>query len=63
MIEPNIVIPMHYRLSNLSLKLDPLDKFLKEMGVTEVKQDSSFKATGSDSLPEETEVVVLSHKD
>jgi L-ascorbate metabolism protein UlaG (beta-lactamase superfamily) len=63
MIEPNIVIPMHYRLSDLSLKLDPLDKFLKEMGVTEVKQESSFKATGSDALPEETEVVVLSYKD
>ncbi|MFO7663144.1 MAG: MBL fold metallo-hydrolase [Chloroflexota bacterium] len=62
MIEPNVVIPMHYQLTNLSLKLDPLDKFLKEMGVTEVKEESSFKATGSDTLPEETEVVVLSYK-
>lgn len=63
MIEPNIVIPMHYRLPDLTIKLDPLDKFLKEMGLTEVKQETSLKVTGTDGLPQETEVVVLSHKD
>jgi L-ascorbate metabolism protein UlaG (beta-lactamase superfamily) len=63
MIEPNIVIPMHYRLPNLAIKLDPLDKFLKEMGVTDVKKEDSFKAVGPDALPEETEVVVLACRD
>ena len=62
MIEPNIVIPMHYRLPGLSLKLDPLDKFLKEMGATDAKEETSLKVSSSDSLPEETEVILLSHK-
>lgn len=63
MIEPNIVIPMHYHLPNLNVKLDPLDKFLKEMGVTDVKTEDSFKVSGPDAFPEETEVVVLSNRD
>ena len=63
MIEPNIVIPMHYELPGLKPQLDPLEKFLKEMGATDVKVESSFKASSADSLPEETEVVILSSKE
>ena len=63
MIEPNVVIPMHYQLPSLSTKLDPIDKFLKEMGATDAKQEASFKAAGSDSLPVETEVVILSSRE
>jgi len=32
-IEPKIVIPMHYHIPKLKIKLDNLDKFLKVMGV------------------------------
>lgn len=60
MIEPNIVIPMHYQQPELKTKLDPLDKFLKEMGATDAKHEMSFKVSGADSLPEETVVVILS---
>ncbi len=63
MIEPNIVIPMHYHLPGLKTSLDPLDKFLKEMGVAEPKQEATFKVSGPDGLPEETEVVILSSRD
>lgn len=63
MIEPNIVIPMHYSLPGLKTKLDPLDKFLKEMGATDAKQEAAFKVTGMESLPEQTEVVVLSSRE
>lgn len=63
MIEPNIVIPMHYALPGLRTKLDPLDKFLKEMGATDAKQEATFKVTGMESLPEQTEVVVLSSRE
>ncbi len=31
-IEPKIVIPSHYKMNGLILDLDPLDKFVKEMG-------------------------------
>jgi hypothetical protein len=33
LLEPEIVIPMHYHTPGSSLKLAPLSKFLKEMGV------------------------------
>jgi len=58
MIEPNIVIPMHYAHQAAQLELDPLAKFLKEMGLTAHDTLPSIKITRS-SLPEETKVVVL----
>ena len=63
MIEPNVVIPMHYELPGLKTKLDPLEKFLKEMGATDAKINTSFKVSSADGLPEETEVVILSSKE
>jgi L-ascorbate metabolism protein UlaG (beta-lactamase superfamily) len=63
MIEPNVVIPMHYQLPGLSVRLDPIEKFLKEMGATDAKQESTFKAGSADALPVETEVVLLSSKE
>jgi L-ascorbate metabolism protein UlaG (beta-lactamase superfamily) len=61
MLEPNIVIPMHYHQPGLKLELDPVDRFLKEMGVTEPKEETSLKITVG-SLPEETETVILTAK-
>jgi L-ascorbate metabolism protein UlaG (beta-lactamase superfamily) len=34
LLEPSIVIPMHYATKDAKLKLDSLDKFLKEMGLS-----------------------------
>lgn len=62
MLEPNVVIPMHYKIPNLKLELEEVERFLKEMGVTGVEEESSLKITKS-SLPEETQVVLLSPKD
>ena len=61
LIEPYIVIPMHYKTSAISLKLDKVDNFLKEMGVTRVEPVDVLKVAKS-SLPEETQVVVLNPK-
>jgi L-ascorbate metabolism protein UlaG (beta-lactamase superfamily) len=58
MLEPNIVIPMHYRLPGLNLELDEVDRFLKEMGVTEPTEEASLKIA-STNLPEETETIIL----
>ena len=58
MLEPNIVIPMHYAHPSSRLELDPLEKFLKEMGLTTHETLPSIKVTRS-SLPDETKVVVL----
>ena len=60
-IEPNIVIPMHYATDDTKLKLEPLSKFLKEMGLGKIESQPSLKATRS-SLPQETKVVVLDYQ-
>jgi L-ascorbate metabolism protein UlaG (beta-lactamase superfamily) len=62
MLEPKIVIPMHYRhaglTSELADSLEPVEKFLKELGATAPEPQEMFKASKS-SLPEETQVVLL----
>lgn len=60
-IEPNLVIPMHYSTDEAKIKLDPLNKFLKEMGLGKVESLPSLKVTRS-SLPQETKVVVLDYQ-
>ena len=61
LLEPEIVIPMHYHTPGSNLKLAPLSKFLKEMGVGEIPAEPSLKVSRS-TLPEETRVVVLDFK-
>lgn len=61
MLEPNIVIPMHYHLPGLNLGLEDIDRFLKEIGVTEPTQEDSLKISLT-NLPEETETVILTPK-
>lgn len=58
MLEPNIVVPMHYKLPGLKLALEEVDRFLKEMGVTDPSEEATLKVTLS-NLPEETETIIL----
>jgi L-ascorbate metabolism protein UlaG (beta-lactamase superfamily) len=58
LLEPNIVIPMHFKTEFTTLPLDPLDKFLKEMGVSHIQQEDTLKLSAS-GLPETTQIVVL----
>ncbi|MCX6055072.1 MAG: MBL fold metallo-hydrolase [Chloroflexi bacterium] len=65
LLEPNIVIPMHYATpatNNTAAPLEPLTKFLKEMGIGHVDTSSSLKIQNTNSLPEETKVVVLEYQ-
>jgi L-ascorbate metabolism protein UlaG (beta-lactamase superfamily) len=59
LLEPSIVIPMHYGVKNSIMKLDPLSKFLKEMGLTAVETEESIKLSSANVLPEETRVMIL----
>lgn len=61
LLEPRLVIPMHYKTKALNVKLDPVSKFLKEMGLSSVATHDSLKVTKS-TLPEETQVVLLECK-
>lgn len=58
LIEPHYIVPMHYALPGLKINLDPVEKFLKEMGVSKVQEEDSLKVTPM-SLPEQPQVVVL----
>lgn len=59
-IEPGIVIPMHYGTPDSLIKLAPLNKFLKEMGLGDVEAQDSLKISRG-SILEETRVVVLNY--
>lgn len=61
MLEPRIVVPMHYNMPGLSLNLEGVERFLKEMGINIPDEESSLKVTAG-RLPEETEVVLLQPK-
>lgn len=61
MLEPNIVIPMHYATPHSKLAFEPLSKFLKEMGITQLETMESYKANAS-SFTEETRVIALDPK-
>ncbi len=57
-VEPKIVIPSHYKMKGLILDLDPLDKFMKEMGGKSESLDKLI--VKKKDLPEEgTKLVIL----
>ncbi len=58
-LEPRIVIPMHYAQPGLKLSLDPLEKFLKEMGAEAMAPLPSLKLRKADLAGEETRVILL----
>ncbi len=61
LIEPNLVIPMHYSTPAAKVSLDSLNKFIKEMGLSKAETQPSLKVTRS-GLPNETHVVVLDYQ-
>ncbi len=60
-VEPRIVIPMHYRMEGTPEHLDPLDRFLKEMGVPAPEPVSVLRISKA-QLPQETQVIVMEVK-
>jgi L-ascorbate metabolism protein UlaG (beta-lactamase superfamily) len=58
-IEPKIVVPMHYKTPALTKELDSIDKFLKEMGLTEIVPQPKITVNKS-NLPLTTQVMTLS---
>lgn len=58
-LEPKAVIPMHYKTPALDRELDPVDNFLKEMGMGQVEPRPKLSLSRS-NLPVSTQVFVLS---
>jgi L-ascorbate metabolism protein UlaG (beta-lactamase superfamily) len=61
MLEPHVVIPMHYSIPGLKPELDDVDRFLKEMGVSRPEEETSIRVTRS-AISEESTVVLLTPK-
>ena len=57
-IEPRIVIPMRYKTPETTVRLDPVSRFLKEMGLPRPVPVRSLKVTAQ-SLPQDTQVVLM----
>jgi len=57
-IEPRIVIPMHFKTEVTTLPLDPVSKFLREMGIADPIPQQKLNVTKG-TLPEETTLVLL----
>ena len=61
LLEPNLVIPMHYATDDSKISLESLNKFLKEMGLSKQESQPLLKVSRS-GLPSETHVVVLDYQ-
>jgi L-ascorbate metabolism protein UlaG (beta-lactamase superfamily) len=64
LLEPKIVIPMHYRLDGEDLPLDKLDKFLTAMGTDDkdVSHQEILKVTKKDLPDEGVQMIILEPK-
>jgi len=58
LIEPKIVVPMHYQTGKETLKLGPASRFLSEMGIGQLEPIDSLKVSKT-GLSDETQVVLL----
>ena len=62
LLEPSIVVPMHFQTDAVrGLELDPVDRFLKEMGVNTIEQEAMLRISGG-TMPEQTQVVLLDYQ-
>jgi len=61
LLEARLVIPMHYQTVASKAKLEPPDRFLKEMGVTAVEPQPKLSLSKS-TIPHETQVMILDYK-
>jgi L-ascorbate metabolism protein UlaG (beta-lactamase superfamily) len=58
LLQPRMVIPMHYKVPKMEVALAPVSGFLKEMGMAETVTLDTLSVDRKD-LPEQTRVVVL----
>ena len=58
-IEPRVIIPMHYKISGLKVKLDGVEVFMKEMGEkAEPEEKFTIKKSGLPNA-EDSKIVIL----
>ena len=58
MLEPRIVVPMHYRVGKFDCDLNPADKFIQAMGTKKI-EPVPVLSVQKGKLPDDTQVVML----
>lgn len=62
-VEPNIVVPMHYRIEGTQAdKLEPVDRFVREMGAESITPIPKLSLNAKSSLPSDIQLLVMDHK-
>jgi L-ascorbate metabolism protein UlaG (beta-lactamase superfamily) len=61
LLEPHVVIPMHYHVPGSTVKLDSVSAFLKEMGLDKIPPQEMLKVSRG-GLADETQVMLLEMK-
>ena len=59
-LEPKAVVPMHYKTQAINRELEPVENFLKEMGITQIESQPKLSFTKS-NLPVSTQVFLLDY--
>lgn len=58
-IEPRIIMPMHYKIPKLKIKLDDIDKFLKNLGMKKPESLPKLSIRKKDISTEEAKIIIL----
>ncbi|MBU2635253.1 MBL fold metallo-hydrolase [Patescibacteria group bacterium] len=58
-IEPRVIIPMHYKIPKLKIKLDDVDKFLKNLGMKKPESLPKLSIRKKDISTEEAKIIIL----
>jgi len=58
-IEPRVIIPMHYHIPNLKIKLDKIDNFLKRLGIKKIETLPKLSIKKKDISAEEVKIIQL----
>lgn len=61
LLQPRLVVPIRYRTDAAAIDLDPLDPFVKQLGLTASEPQSKLSVTRS-SLPDDTQIAVLDYR-
>jgi L-ascorbate metabolism protein UlaG (beta-lactamase superfamily) len=59
-LEPKVIIPMHYKTPALKWELEPVDRFLKEIGAKQVNSQPKLSVSKS-NLPLSAQVFLLDY--
>lgn len=58
-IEPRMIVPFHYKTQGMKVPLDPIEPFVKEMGIKNTTPEKKLLLKAKQLPAEETQVIIL----